>query len=335
MAKWQWFRDVGDRCDRRAGDGRRLPARPPLLRRGPLGRRRALPRLRPRRPRARNPLGGSRAPASPLEARLAAHRGELAEAVALAQRAVELAERSDMLNLRARVWLALAEVQRAARRDGRGRRRRRRGDPALRGERERRRHRSSPLTGARLAFTARHTARLGPPRAMPRTDRTRGPHEAKGKAMRRFIRLGAARFVAVTAIAAAIVLAMSGLAHAGVDRIQITSVQSPTFGGTSFGTVGQYEKVRGTITGAVDPTDPRNAVDHRHRAGAAERAGHGRVHRRLRAPEAGRPRRRATTGCSTSPPTAASSCRSALLDSRRGSTSRTIRRPRPTPATAS
>jgi ATP/maltotriose-dependent transcriptional regulator MalT len=46
-------------------------------------------------------------------ARLAAHSGELAEALTLARHAVELAERSDMLNLRARVWLALAEVQRA------------------------------------------------------------------------------------------------------------------------------------------------------------------------------------------------------------------------------
>jgi DNA-binding SARP family transcriptional activator len=47
-------------------------------------------------------------------ARVAAHRGELAEAVALAQRGVELADQSDMLNLRGRVWLARAEVQRAA-----------------------------------------------------------------------------------------------------------------------------------------------------------------------------------------------------------------------------
>jgi hypothetical protein len=43
---------------------------------------------------------------------LAAHRGRLAEALTLATRAVELAETSDFLNLRARTWLALAEVQR-------------------------------------------------------------------------------------------------------------------------------------------------------------------------------------------------------------------------------
>jgi hypothetical protein len=63
----------------------------------------------------------------------------------------------------------------------------------------------------------------------------------------------------LAALAALIVLAAPSLAQAGVIKIQITSVQNPTFGGTTFGTVGQYEKIRGTITGAVDPTDPRNA----------------------------------------------------------------------------
>ena len=36
--------------------------------------------------------------------------------------------------------------------------------------------------------------------------------------------------------------------------------RAPTFGGTSFGAVGQYEKIRGTLTGLVDPSDPKNAV---------------------------------------------------------------------------
>jgi DNA-binding SARP family transcriptional activator len=47
-------------------------------------------------------------------ARLAAHRGELVEALSLARRSVELVDTTDMLNRRATVWLALAEVQRAA-----------------------------------------------------------------------------------------------------------------------------------------------------------------------------------------------------------------------------
>jgi len=47
-------------------------------------------------------------------ARLAAHQGDLAEALELGRAAVEMAERSSWLNYRARAWLALAEVQRAA-----------------------------------------------------------------------------------------------------------------------------------------------------------------------------------------------------------------------------
>jgi tetratricopeptide (TPR) repeat protein len=54
------------------------------------------------------------APRFAVSARVAAHRGEYAQALELAQRGVALAERSDMLNLRARLWLALAEVQRHA-----------------------------------------------------------------------------------------------------------------------------------------------------------------------------------------------------------------------------
>lgn len=47
---------------------------------------------------------------------------------------------------------------------------------------------------------------------------------------------------------------------ARITHVTITSVQSPTFGGTSFGSVGQYEKLVGRATGEVDPTDARNAV---------------------------------------------------------------------------
>jgi len=36
--------------------------------------------------------------------------------------------------------------------------------------------------------------------------------------------------------------------------------QSPTFGGLSFGSVGPYEKLRGTARGVLDPNDPRNKV---------------------------------------------------------------------------
>src|SRR5258707_3604723 len=36
--------------------------------------------------------------------------------------------------------------------------------------------------------------------------------------------------------------------------------QSATFGGTSFGSVGQYEKLRGTAFGELDPLAPGNSV---------------------------------------------------------------------------
>ena len=36
--------------------------------------------------------------------------------------------------------------------------------------------------------------------------------------------------------------------------------ESPTFEGKSFGSVGQYEKLRGVAYGELDPSDPRNAV---------------------------------------------------------------------------
>ena len=49
-----------------------------------------------------------------VQARLAAHDGRLDEALALAWQAVASAEPSDLLNLKAAVWVALAEVQRAA-----------------------------------------------------------------------------------------------------------------------------------------------------------------------------------------------------------------------------
>ena len=51
-------------------------------------------------------------------------------------------------------------------------------------------------------------------------------------------------------------------AQAGLTRIVIDPArsQSPAFEGLSFGSVGQYEKLRGTAYGEVDPADPRNGV---------------------------------------------------------------------------
>ena len=52
------------------------------------------------------------------------------------------------------------------------------------------------------------------------------------------------------------------LAQRGIKRIVIDPArsESPTFGGLSFGSVGQYEKLRGTASGELDPADPLNAV---------------------------------------------------------------------------
>ncbi len=45
---------------------------------------------------------------------------------------------------------------------------------------------------------------------------------------------------------------------AGVREVRVDEVR-PAFRGRSFGTVGRYEQVRGSIVGWVDPGDPRNA----------------------------------------------------------------------------
>ncbi len=51
-------------------------------------------------------------------------------------------------------------------------------------------------------------------------------------------------------------------ARQGIQRIVIDPErsESPTFEGRSFGSVGQYEKLRGVAYGELDPSDPRNAV---------------------------------------------------------------------------
>src|SRR6266567_8592142 len=67
-------------------------------------------------------------------------------------------------------------------------------------------------------------------------------------------RLGIALAITASAVLAATV------AEARITRIDITSAESPTFGGTTFGTVGAYEKLRGKAYGEVDPADPRNAL---------------------------------------------------------------------------
>jgi hypothetical protein len=60
--------------------------------------------------------------------------------------------------------------------------------------------------------------------------------------------------------AVAALLLFPSVCHAHIAKIVIEKVESPTFGGKSFGDVGQYEKIIGHAYGEVDPTDPRNAL---------------------------------------------------------------------------
>jgi hypothetical protein len=56
-------------------------------------------------------------------------------------------------------------------------------------------------------------------------------------------------------------LALDGrAADARIVKIEITSRETPTFDGRTFGEAGAYEKLRGKAYGEVDPADPRNAA---------------------------------------------------------------------------
>jgi hypothetical protein len=55
-------------------------------------------------------------------------------------------------------------------------------------------------------------------------------------------------------------LSCGSVANARVTQIVIKTVESPAFGGRTFGTVGAYERISGQIIGEVDPSDRRNAV---------------------------------------------------------------------------
>jgi Alpha/beta hydrolase domain len=64
----------------------------------------------------------------------------------------------------------------------------------------------------------------------------------------------------VSALATAAALVVAPAADARIIKVQITTTESPTFGGYSWPSVGQYEKIVGKAFGGVDPTDPKNAV---------------------------------------------------------------------------
>ena len=65
-----------------------------------------------------------------------------------------------------------------------------------------------------------------------------------------------ARLIAIALLAGSI----TNEAHARINRIQITRIESPTFEGASFGSTGRYEKLVGRVFGEVDPSDPQDAL---------------------------------------------------------------------------
>jgi len=72
--------------------------------------------------------------------------------------------------------------------------------------------------------------------------------------------VGAGRRVVWHAALLGVAAGSMRLAEAEITRIEITSVESPTFGGLTFGRVGAYEKLHGRAYGAVDPASPHNAI---------------------------------------------------------------------------
>ena len=62
----------------------------------------------------------------------------------------------------------------------------------------------------------------------------------------------------VTVFASA--LSLVSLAEARITQLQVVRLESPTFGGMTFGSVGAYEKITARAFGEVDPTLPGNAL---------------------------------------------------------------------------
>jgi len=71
----------------------------------------------------------------------------------------------------------------------------------------------------------------------------------RGRLKRAALSVGLAAFAGVAAPA-----------YARITRVEIATVQSPSFDGLSFGASGRYEKLAGRFFGEVDPADPLNAL---------------------------------------------------------------------------
>src|SRR5258706_15703800 len=65
---------------------------------------------------------------------------------------------------------------------------------------------------------------------------------------------------ALALVLAAGAVLMPPLAEARITSLQVIRLESPTFGGMTFGSIGAYEKITARASGEVDPTLPGNAL---------------------------------------------------------------------------
>src|SRR5438132_3261591 len=63
----------------------------------------------------------------------------------------------------------------------------------------------------------------------------------------------------IAVVLASATVGSPGMVQAHITKVQITAIETPTFGGYSWPGVGQYEKIVGKAFGEVDPLDPKNA----------------------------------------------------------------------------
>src|SRR5262249_23457975 len=109
----------------------------------------------------------------------------------------------------------------------------------------------------------RRSSRGLPPSATARlTIQPRGLHTLRGVDSNR--RTAVAHRMRLRTFSLAILvcglIVASRTAEGRITKLVVTTVQSPTFAGTTFGSVGAYEKIAGRAFGEVDPSDPRNAT---------------------------------------------------------------------------
>jgi hypothetical protein len=64
----------------------------------------------------------------------------------------------------------------------------------------------------------------------------------------------------LTAVLVAVAASIAPVTEARITQLQIVRLESPTFGGMTFGSAGAYEKITARASGEVDPSLPGNAL---------------------------------------------------------------------------